>query len=223
MQLIASDILADGCGLSITLLCIGLGAGLFLWLFGWWSHRFWVVLTTTVLAGVFGLYEAAIFRTHPLVAALLLAVAAGLLALALIRVLAFAAGGMAGVITLQNLVPTWDQPLVSFVLCGILGLLLFRVCMMALTSFSGSLLMVYCGLSLLNYGGGFNPVDWANEKSVLLNWICLTLAFLGLTIQFLMDRGRKSDGEKGAAIDDPWASSSPPFWGLGKKSYKKAG
>jgi hypothetical protein len=223
MQLIASDILADGCGLSITLLCIGLGAGVFLWLFGWWSHRFWVVLTTTVLAGVFGLYQAAIFRTHPLVAALLLAVAAGLLALALIRVLAFAAGGMAGVLTLQHLVPTWDQPLVSFVLCGILGLLLFRLCMMAVTSFSGAILIVYSALSLLNYTGGFNSVSWANEKANLLNWVCFALAFLGFALQFLMDRGRKSDSDKGAAIDDPWSSSAPPFWGFGKKSYKKAG
>ena len=72
--------------LSVGLCATGLVVGLALWLFGWWSHRFWVVLTTTVLAGVFGLYEAAMFRTHPLVAALLLAVAAGLLALALIRV-----------------------------------------------------------------------------------------------------------------------------------------
>ena len=53
MQLIATDILADICGLSLVPLCTGLGIGLFLWLFGWWSHRFWVVLVTTVLAGLF--------------------------------------------------------------------------------------------------------------------------------------------------------------------------
>src|SRR5438876_735946 len=134
MQLIATDILAEMCGLSLALLVLGFGIGLFLWLFGWWSHRFWVVLVTTVLAGLLGLNEAARLNTHPIVLSLLMAIAAGLLALALVRLLAFAAGGMAGLLALQHLVPTWDQPVVGFLLCALVGLLLFRLWMMALTS-----------------------------------------------------------------------------------------
>ncbi len=223
MQLIATDILADACGLSPGLLCTGLVIGLFLWLFGWWSHRFWVVLTTTVLAGLFGLWQGPLLRTHPLVAALLLAVAAGLLALALVRVLAFTAGGVAGLLALQYLVPSWDQHLVGFVVCGLVGLLLFRLSLMALTSFSGVLLMMHSGLSLLNAGGAFNAVAWADDQAVLLNWVCGMLSFLGLTIQFLIDRGRRARQAGKEPAGDPWEVFSPPRWGWGKKSFRKAG
>ena len=93
MQMVSPDLIADLCGLSLGLLLAGVVVGFVLWLFGWQSHRFWVVLLTTVAAGVYGLQEAAAFKTPPLVAALLLAVAAGILALALVRLLAFGAGG----------------------------------------------------------------------------------------------------------------------------------
>src|SRR2546423_2608264 len=93
MQLIATDILADMCGLSLVPLCTGLGIGLFLWLFGWWSHRFWVVLVTTVLAGLLGLNEAPRLSANPIVLSLLLALAAGPPALALVPLATFLAGG----------------------------------------------------------------------------------------------------------------------------------
>src|ERR1700731_1635493 len=111
MQLVAPDILADACGLSVGMIIAGIILGLALWLFGWWCHRFWIVLITTVLAGVYGLYDAAVFRAQPLVAAVLLALIGGLLALALVRLLAFLAGGMAGLLAAQAIFPAFDQPL----------------------------------------------------------------------------------------------------------------
>src|SRR5438309_11913513 len=105
MQLVAPDILADACGLSAGLIVAGLVLGLALWLFGWWCHRFWIVLITTVLAGVYGLYDVPAFRAQPLIGAVLLALAAGLLALAMVRLLTFLAGGMAGLPAIQGLVP----------------------------------------------------------------------------------------------------------------------
>src|ERR1700730_18487326 len=83
MQLVAPDILSDACGLSVGLIIVGIILGLALWLFGWSCHRFWIVLITTVLAGIYGLYDAAVFRAQPLVAAVLLALIGGLLAPAL--------------------------------------------------------------------------------------------------------------------------------------------
>ena len=47
MTIIATDILGDLCGLSLGLLIAIIPVGLLLWLLGWWSHRFWIVLTTT--------------------------------------------------------------------------------------------------------------------------------------------------------------------------------
>src|SRR4051794_17528551 len=112
MELLAPDIVAEVKTLSVGLCAGGLAGGLGLWLLGWWSHRFWVVLALTSLAGVYGLYEAPAWRVQPLLTAVLCALAAGLLGLALVRLAAFAAGGFAAVLALQALVPTLDQPLI---------------------------------------------------------------------------------------------------------------
>ena len=78
MDFVAPDILSDVCALSLGLKGLGMGLGVLLWVFGWRWHRFWVVLGATVLAGVIGLMEAPAWKTHPLAAALLLAVARGM-------------------------------------------------------------------------------------------------------------------------------------------------
>src|SRR5947209_2084318 len=99
MQTVVPEILAEAQGLSPALFAVGLVLGLALWLFGWKWHRFWTVLAITVAAGVYGLSDAAgSLRAQPLVAGLLLAVAAGMLALSLARLMAFGAGGFAAVL-----------------------------------------------------------------------------------------------------------------------------
>jgi hypothetical protein len=147
MQFIVPDIIAEGRGLSVPVCVAGIAIGFLLWLTGWWAHRFWIVLVSTVVAGVVGLLKGPGFRIQPLLAALLLAVAAGLLALALVRVVAFAAGGMAAWMAVQALAPpSWHEPLVCFLVGGLVGLFLFRVWTMMLTSFMGALWMGYFGL-----------------------------------------------------------------------------
>src|SRR5262245_57844889 len=80
---------------------IGIAAvlvGVFLWLFGAWGHRFWLAAAVTAAAGVAGLYVGPGFGVQPLVAALLLALSAGLLCLALARIALFLAGGLAALL-----------------------------------------------------------------------------------------------------------------------------
>ena len=84
MQLFSPDVLSDIHGLSMGLSITAIVIGLLVWLTGWWGHRFWVVLVTTLLAGIFGLSSSPAHRIQPLVVGLLLAVAAGVLALALV-------------------------------------------------------------------------------------------------------------------------------------------
>src|SRR5437868_951412 len=110
MALVASEIVADVRGLSLGLTLLTLLVGLALWLFGWRGHRFWAVLVVTVAAGVYGLSEAEVLQTPPLVTGVLLAVTAGMLALALVRVLAFLAAGLTGMLLVQDLVPSLHQP-----------------------------------------------------------------------------------------------------------------
>src|SRR4051794_4559275 len=133
MEMIAPEILKDVSGLAVGLCVTGLLLGLALWLFGWRRHRFWVVVAITCGGGVYGLTEAQLLHAQPAVAGTLLALAAGVLALSLARVLAFGAGGVATLLAVQSLVPSWDQPLVSFVTGGLLGVLLFQIWVMILT------------------------------------------------------------------------------------------
>jgi hypothetical protein len=217
MYLLAPDILQKACELSLPVTVTALVVGLFLWLFGWWTHRFWVVLVMTVLGGIFGLYEGPLFRAQPMLASLLLALAAGMLALALVRLLAFAAGGLTGLLTLQIVAPAWHQPVLGFLACGVLGLVLFRLWMMVLTSFTGTLLMAYSGLCLLNRAGTVDAVAWIEQGAVLLNWLCGLLTMLGLVAQYLLDRRRLGQSERKSSKSSRESAellwTILPFWG----------
>ena len=188
MYLPAPDILADACGLSLGLILLTVPAGIVLWLLGWWSHRFWVVLFTTVLAGVAGLHYAGDFHAPPLVAAVLLALSAGVLALALVRLMAFVAGGLAGVLLVQAAYPALHQPLLVFLICGLVTIFLFRLCTMALTSLAGTLLLAGAALMLLHHYALVDAPSYCEQSRVLLNWIGGLLAFAGFVAQFALDR-----------------------------------
>src|SRR5271165_3018990 len=141
MELIVPDILADVRQLSASLCVMALVVGAVLWLAGWWSHRFWVVLGFTVLGGIYGLQGAGALRTQPLIAAIGIGLAAGVLALTLVRLCAFAAGGFAGLMLTQAAFPALDQPLLAFLAGAFLGFILFRYWTTALTSLAGVVLM----------------------------------------------------------------------------------
>ncbi len=218
MQLIAPDILEDACGLSAAVLATALGLGLMLWLLGWRSHRFWVVLTATATAGLYGLAEAPAWNTHPMLIAVLLAVSAGLLALALVRVFAFAAGGLAGLVAVGHVAPNLEQPLICFLACGLLGLVLFRLSLMALTSFVGAVVMAHAGLALAHRTETFNAVAWAQESGVILNWACGLAALLGFVMQVVLDRRKGKDKDAPVEGAGGWS-----LFGRGQKALPKAG
>ena len=150
MILVAPDILNEVRQLPWYFLSIGLTLGLMLWLFGGRGHRFWLVLGLTVAGGVLGLRFGAAYDVQPLVAGLLLAVTAGALALALSRVLLFVAGGAACVALAHAVAPSFDEPAVCFLVGGLLGVLLYKVWVSALSSLAGTLLIAYSILGLLS-------------------------------------------------------------------------
>jgi hypothetical protein len=199
MELFIPEILAEARHLSLPVLASCLAVGLALWLAGWWSYRFWVALLTTVAAGVVGLYEAAMFQMQPLLAALLLAVAAGLLALSLMRLFAFAAAGVGVILLARVIAPSVDAPWVCFLAGGILATIMFRLWVMALTSFLGSLVIVYSGLCLLEPVLRANAAQWGQQHAILLNSLCLLTTVLGAGLQYLVYRRRsqKAGGDHG--------------------------
>lgn len=190
MYFIATDILADLCGLSLGLIVALLPVGFLLCLLGWWSHRFWIVLASTVIAGVFGLLEATSWQAQPIVVAVLLAIAAGVLALALVRVITFVAGGLAGVYLVLLAFPSFQQHVIGFLASGLVCLLLFRWFFMILTSVTGAALLGYGTLALLHYREWLDAVAWSEENSTLLTILCGGGALFGCAFQFFFDRWR---------------------------------
>jgi hypothetical protein len=222
MSLLAPDILEEARGLSVALTGVGLFLGLLIWMFGWRGHRFWIVLATTIMAGLFGLTAGPDYGTTPVIAGVLLAVAAGVLALALVRVVAFVAGGVAGFLLFRELLPAWNEPLVSFLAGGLVGLLLFRVWTMVLTSLAGTLLMAYSGLSLADQYGKLNAVDLAENQATLLNGACAAMIVLGVVVQFVLDRtfGRRRGKGRGSRPSGQYIrrleDNRRPWWMPGK-------
>jgi hypothetical protein len=62
--------------------------------------------------------------------------------------------------------------------------------MMVLTSLAGSLVMVYSGLGLFDLLGKLDAQAWAEQRGLLLNWICGGLTLLGWVLQFVLERWR---------------------------------
>jgi hypothetical protein len=230
MQFIAPDILAEGRGLSAPLCAAGVAVGLLLWLTGWWGHRFWIVLVTTVVAGLFGLVKGPTFQVQPLVAGLLLAVAAGVLALALVRVVAFAAGGVAAWLLVRTVGPaSWHEPLVCFLVGGLVALVLFRIWMMVLASLAGSLVMLYSGLWLGDRLGKWDTVALTTPHADLFNWGCAGLALVGFLIQFFLER-RRARRAREYEEEELYADrlrkkghDTRRWWQRGRQTYRRAG
>src|SRR5262245_66205640 len=112
MDLLTPDILNEARELSPAIPTVGLLLGAVLWLCGALSHRFWVAWVITVSAGLYGLMYGSDFGMNPLAAGLLLAVAAGALALSLVRLLVFAAGGIAALAVAHFAAPHIDEPII---------------------------------------------------------------------------------------------------------------
>jgi hypothetical protein len=112
------------------------------------------------------------------------------LALALVRVVAFVAGSLAACMLVHSLAPSWDQPMLTALVGGLIAIFLFRFWTMVLTSMIGTLLIGFTSLALLDYLKVLAAVPLAEENGVLLNWLWGTLSLLGLLIQFLTERRR---------------------------------
>jgi hypothetical protein len=213
MHLVDPDILADAQGLSPAVCAVGMALGMVLWLFGGRGHRFWLVLLITLAAGVYGLSVADAYTVQPLVGGLLLAVAAGALALSLMRVLAFVGGGVAACLAAERGMPGWDEPFVFFFVGGFLGLFLLRFWMMALTSLAGTLLVTYSGLWLFDSLGKLDAVALGRDKPVLLDWACGGTAVVGLLLQLGLERRRRKKSQTTSDDEEkaPWTRRLWPF------------
>lgn len=196
MQLVHPDVLAEARGLSAGAAGFGLLVGTLLWGLGWRWHRFWIVFGVTLAAGMIGLNAGKAVGGQVLVVGILLAVTAGLMALELARVFAFIAGGVAAWIAVQSVLPAAREMWAVFLCGGLLGLLLYRLWTMLLTSAAGVLLASHAVLMLGEILFKNDPVTFAAKNGPALNATVLILAFFGVIIQHQI---AKSDAARSVA------------------------
>jgi hypothetical protein len=184
MQLIAPDILAEARGLTGAMagtICL---LGVALWLFGWRWHRFWIVAGITLAAGLIGLNAGrASGGTQVMAVGILLAVAAGLLALELAKVLAFVAGGCGAWLAVQWVLPQAQELWAVFLSGGLLSLFLYRLWTMLLTSLIGTLFAGHAAVILVEQSSGVNAIGWVGQNVAALNGLVVGLVVLGILIQ----------------------------------------
>jgi hypothetical protein len=210
MQLLAPDILEEARELSPLISGAGLLFGFLLWSLGGKTHRFWLAMSVTLAAGLLGLTLGKQYGMQPLVAGLLLAVAAGALALSLVRLLLFAAGGLTALGLLHQMAPNWDEPIAIFLVGGLIGVLLYRFWIVTFSSLIGGLLMAYSALALLDRLHMVNSVAWTRKNGPLLNWGCAALVVTGVLIQFLLERRRQRKGQPSAEPEAQPIDIAPP-------------
>jgi hypothetical protein len=229
MQLLAPDILEEARLLSPLLSGTGAAIGFLLWALGGRTHRFWLAMSVTLAAGVLGLTLGKDYGMQPLVAGLLLAVSAGALALSLVRILLFAAGGLAALGLMHSLVP--DEPIAVFLVGGLIGVVLYRFWIVAFSSLIGALLMAYSALALLDRLRIVDSVALTTKNGPLLNWGCAALIVSGVLLQFLLERRRRRLAELAAEPEpEPIPVAQPPakpapvgWWAWGEKWLRNAG
>ncbi len=201
MLLIAPDILAEARGLSPVLSAFGIVFGASIWLCGWRWHRFWVVISVTVIAGLIGLQTGRSSGGHIMAMGILLAISAGLLAIELARVFAFIAAGSAVWLAASLVFPKGQEFWVAFFIGGLFGVLLYRFWTMLLTSFVGIVFGTHALLCFLEGLFTFYPDEFAVKYALVLNGGVFAFTVLGLIVQSWLERwqNRRDKRRKKAA------------------------
>ena len=150
------------------------------------------------------------YGMQPLVAGLLLAVSAGALALSLVRILLFAAGGLAALGLMHIVAPAWDEPIAVFLVGGLIGVFLYRFWIVTFSSSIGALLMAYSALALFDQLHMVDSVAWTRKNGPLLHWGLAALIVLGILVQFLLERRRRRKPKPAAEPEPEPVEVAPP-------------
>jgi len=221
MHLIAPDILAEARGVSGALAGTACVFGIALWLFGWRWHRFWVVAGVTLGAGLIGLNAGKTSGGQVMAVGILLAVAAGMMALELAKVLAFVAGGIGAWLAVQWVLPQAQELWAVFLSGGLFGLLLYRLWTMLLTSLIGTLIGGHAALLLMELWLKIDAAAWSANHIAVLNGVVVALTVLGIVVQAKQAtdpeavKAEKADekAEKDEPAAEPEEKPSGGWWG----------
>ena len=202
MQLLNPDVIAEARGLSPAASGFVLFVGFLLWALGWRWHRFWIVFAITLSAGILGLGAGQSAGVQILVVGVLCAVAAGMLAIELARLLAFLTGGVAAWVGATMVAPGAQELWAVFLCGGLIGVVLHKLWTMLAMSLLGILLCWHTLLAMSEGPFGWDAAKWAGENASALNGAVLAGTLLGVVVQTRTARDAPV-GEEGGKGEKP--------------------
>jgi hypothetical protein len=192
MTVLSPELLADVLELPVAALWVLIGIGLGLALTGWKWHRFWLTISVSLISGLIGLRSAQSWGIQqPILAGVLLAAAAGCLALSLARVGLFLAYGLVTWYAMKRLAPPYAIPAICICIGGLFSVLFYRFCVVLLTSAVGSILMAYGGLAYAEHQKWFPVMTWLKDQALPAHAALAGLGVVTLLLQLYFWRKAK--------------------------------
>jgi hypothetical protein len=204
MEIIDPRLVEEASKLPSAVLLLSAAVGPVFWVLGWRIHRGLFVAAATIAGGVYGLVHGPALGLYSGVAALLLSLSIGGLALALLRIGTFVAVGALVAVGFGRLFDgrleadsfRWVQ-VTAFLGGGLLSLVCYRFLVIALTSFVGAFLLLLGGLAFAHRQGEADTIALAGDRPAIIATAFIALGVLGTVGQYLAERRR------GAASSEP--------------------
>jgi len=201
MFLLNPAVIAEASGLSAGASGFLLFVGFLLWAFGWRWHRFWVVFAITLGAGIAGLSAGQSAGVQILVVGVLSALAAGMLALELARILAFLSGGVAAWLAATLVAPGAQELWAVFLCGGLLGVVLYKLWTMLAMSLLGILVCWHTFFAMTETLFRWDAAKLAAENGSAFNGAIAVATLFGVLIQ--AKTGQPEESEPAKAKDEP--------------------
>ena len=211
MEIISSKLVAEASELPSVVLALTEAFGPLMWVLGWRIHRALFVAASTLIGGMYGLAHGPALGLYPVVAAGLLSLSAGGLALAVLRIGVFVVFGalleLATRATIANHLDDESQIWLrgaAFLVGGLLSLACYRFLVIALMSFGGAFLLLLGGMAFAVRHGEFDTIALASDHSRVVTAVWVGLGLLGIVGQYVLERNHarhKRDRSRDPAVD----------------------
>lgn len=192
MEILSPEVVTDILELPLPALLAMMGAGLLLSITGWKWHRFWLTMCVSLIAGLIGMRQSTAWGiSQPVVTGVLLAAAAGCLALSLSRVALFLAYGLTCWYAMKRMSPVYAIPAICICAGGLFSVVFYRFCVVLLTSTIGSVVLCYGAVAYVEQQKWYAALNWLKEQSLAAHAALAGVTLVALLIQLAISRKNK--------------------------------
>lgn len=195
MEIVSSKLVAEASDLPSVVLALTAAVGPLLWVLGWRVHRALFVAASTLIGGMYGLAHGPALGLYPVVAAGLLSLSAGGLALAVLRIGVFVVfGALVELAVRATIAKHLDEESqvwlrgAAFLAGGLLSLACYRFLVIALMSFAGAFLLLLGGMAFAVRHGEFDTIALASDHAGIITGVWVGLSLLGIAGQYVLER-----------------------------------